>query len=107
MQRKFTKYPSNYIRSNRLVDKGWKSPDTLEDGTIVWYKDVPEADCRFYIKENLKGDFGSPLRKDYIISYWFYDADAKPVTICDANDLNEAVAIAESEIEQYIAMHAK
>jgi len=110
-KRRFTKYPSNYIKANIIADKGyigWKSPDTLEDGTTVWYKDVPGVDCRFYIKEEFsRSGVESPLKRNYVIKYWFYNNDDKPIAMCDAYDLDEAIAIAESEIEQYSAIYGK
>lgn len=100
MARKFTKYPSSYVKANIVSDMGytgWKSSDTTEYGSTIYSKEIPEIGCFFYITEKPRG---------YKISYWFpayskYSAPLSGYDTIDADNLQDAVELAEDKIEQY------
>ena len=100
MARKFTYYPSSYVRANILSDMGysdWKASEATEQGNIVYSKKVPEIDCIFYITEKPRG---------YKISFWFPSSDKYTTPLSgydtvDATNLKDAVELAEDKIEQY------
>lgn len=99
MARRFTKYPSSYVRASLLDTKGWNRSETAPEGTTSYYKEVPEIDTIFYIKEKPNG-------KGYTIRYW-PRSEKYSGELGNAENLAEATKFAEDKIEQYIRIYGR